>query len=116
MMTSELLDLRGLPVWDRAERVLEHSDLLATGDSFEFVTEIDPRALLSRLEQLRSGRLAFAQRRIGENEWHVTLTRVQTEEGVLSLDAALRRSRVFSKLNASVRSQMKESSTLHTAR
>ena len=90
MMTVQPLDLRRLPVWERAATVLERADSLATGGTFEFLTEIDPRALMSRLEQLRPDQLAFEHRHLGDSGWHVTLRRVHLEAGASSLAVALR--------------------------
>ena len=116
MMTAEALDLRGLPVWERAATVLERSDALGIGNSFSFLTEVDPRALMARLEQLRPGQLAFHQRHIGEGEWRVVLTRAQIEEDASSLDAALRRSPIFSSLTESVRNALGGAMSEHLAR
>ena len=117
MMTVQPLDLRRLPVWERAATVLERADSLATGGTFEFLTEIDPRALMNRLEQLRPDQLAFEHRHLGgESGWHVTLRRVHLEEGASSLAVALRRSPVFSKLSENVRSLLSGSMTEHAAR
>ena len=116
MMTVQPLDLRRLPVWERAATVPERADSLATGGTFEFLTEIDPRALMSRLEQLRPDQFAFEHRHLGDSGWHVTLRRVHLEEGASSLAVALRRSPVFSKLSENVRSLLSESMTEHVAR
>jgi len=116
MMTVQPLDLRRLPVWERAATVLERADSLATGGTFEFLTEIDPRALMSRLEQLRPDQLAFEHRHLGDSGWHVTLRRVHLEAGASSLAVALRRSPVFSKLSENARSLLSESMTEQVAR
>lgn len=115
-MTSQPLDLRRLPVWERAARILETSDALDTGRSLEFLTEIDPRALMGRLEQLRPGQLTFAQRHIGNGDWQVSLTRVNAPEGPVSVASALRRNPVFSKLDAGARSRAAQAMSEHVAR
>ena len=109
MMTQQPLDLRHFSVWERAALVLERSDALAAGGSFEFYTEVNPRALVGRLEQLRPGQLAFEPRRLGDAEWHVVLTRVAVEEGATSLRVALQRSAVYSRLDENARAQIAES-------
>lgn len=116
MMAHEPLDLRELPVWERASLVLEESDKLAAGGSFEFLTEVDPRALVSRLEQLRPAEFAFEHRQAGDNEWHVKLTRQHIDPTASSLATALSRSPVFSRLSDSARAQIAEAMTEHGTR
>lgn len=116
MTIGETLDLRRLPVWERAGIVFEHADLLTNGTSVEFLTEIDPRALLSRLEQLRPGGFVVEHRHIGEGVWRVVLTRVAVEPGASLLGVAFARSPVLSKLNDEARSLLRDSMTLQTAR
>lgn len=116
MVTHDPLDLRNLPVWERAATVLEEAAKLAAGASFEFLTEVDPRALVARLEQLRPSEFRFEQRHLGGNEWHVMLTRVHVDPHSSSLAAALRRSAVFSRLDENARAQIIESATEQTAR
>lgn len=116
MVTHEPLDLRALPVWERASSVLEQSGKLAAGSSFEFLTEVDPRALSTHLEQLLPGEFSFEQRHIGEGEWHVKLTRLLLDPQASSLTSALRRSAVFSRLDDNARAKLVESMTEHTAR
>lgn len=116
MVTHDPLDLRNLPVWERAATVLEETGKLAAGTSFQFLTEVDPRALIARLEQLRPGEFRFEHRNAGGNEWHVTLTRVLVDPQSSSLAAALRRSPVFSRLDENARSQIIEAMTEQSAR
>jgi uncharacterized protein (DUF2249 family) len=116
MTTREPLDLRNLSVWDRAAMVLERVDDLAEGGSFQFSTEIDPRALINRLEQLRPGQLAFQPRHVGETEWHVALTRVATEPSTVSIETAMQRSAVFRLLAPAVQARIVESATERQAR
>jgi uncharacterized protein (DUF2249 family)/CRP-like cAMP-binding protein len=116
MVTHEPLDLRALPVWERASLVLEESDKLGAGISFEFRTEVDPRALMGRLEQLRPGEFTFEHRHIGEAEWRVKLTRHTIDPRASSLATALRRSPVFSRLSDHARAKVAEAMTEHSAR
>ncbi len=116
MTTREPLDLRHKTVWDRAAIVLERADELAAGDAFEFQTEIDPRALMSRLEQLRPGHFAFSPKHVGEAEWHVVLRRIELNGEAASLEVALQRSPVFGGLNDQTRSQLAASMSERTAR
>jgi CRP/FNR family transcriptional regulator len=116
MVTHDPLDLRNLPVWERASTVLEESAKLGTGDSLEFLTEVDPRALIARIEQLHPDEFAFEPRHLGGNEWRVRLTRSYFDAHASSLAAAMRRSPVFSTLDENARAQLMESVSEHTAR
>ncbi len=116
MVTHEPLDLRALPVWERAAMVLEESGKLSAGDSFEFLTEVDPRALMARLEQLRPGEFSFEHRHFGDSEWRVRLTRQRVDPHASSLATALTRSPVFSRLSDNARANLAEAMTEHSAR
>lgn len=116
MMTHEPLDLRNLPPWDRASTVLAESDQLSAGGWFEFLTEVDPRALMARLEQLRPGEFSFEHRHLGDAEWHVKLMRLHVDPQASSLNAALRRSPVFSRISENARAALAESVVEQTAR
>lgn len=116
MLTHDPLDLRNLPVWERAATVLDEAGKLAAGASLQFLTEVDPRALMARLEQLRPGEFRFDHLHIGGNEWAVTLTRVHVDAQASSLAFALRRSAVFSRLDENARAQISESMSEQTAR
>lgn len=96
--------------------VLEESDNLAAGDSFDFVTEVDPRALMARLEQLRPGEFSFEHRHVGESEWRVRLTRQHVDPHASSLSTALRRSSIFSRASDNARAKIAEAMTEHNAR
>jgi CRP-like cAMP-binding protein/uncharacterized protein (DUF2249 family) len=106
MMTQEPLDLRRLSVWERAALVLERVDSLADAESFTFYTEVNPRALMGRLEQLRPGQLAFEARHVGEAEWHVAVSRVAPFDGISTVAVALERSSAFSRLSQETRAQV----------
>lgn len=116
MVTHEPLDLRELPVWERASTVLDESAKLAAGGSFEFLTEVDPRALMARLEQLRPGEFSFEHRQVGEATWRVRLLRLHADSQTSSLDAALGRSPLFARLSENARARVAEAMTEHTAR
>jgi uncharacterized protein (DUF2249 family)/CRP-like cAMP-binding protein len=116
MLMRDLVDLRELPVWERAAAVLDGSGKLAAGGCFEFLTEVDPRALVARLEQLRPGDFSFEHRRLGEAEWRVKLTRLHADAAGSSLEAALRRSPVFGRLDASALARVLQAVSEHTAR
>lgn len=116
MMTQEPLDLRRLSVWERAALVLERADKLDDSESFTFYTEVNPRALMGRLEQLRPGQLAFEARHVGEAEWHVTATRVAPANGASTMAIALERNPAFSRLPAEMRAQLATAMRDHEAK
>lgn len=116
MVTHDPLDLRNLPVWERAATVLEEAGKLAAGGAFQFLTEVDPRALIARLEQLRPGEYRFEHRHVGGSEWRVSLTREHVDPYSSSLATAMRRSSVFGTLDDNGRAQIIEGMTEQTAR
>lgn len=116
MVTHEPLDLRELPVWERASTVLEESGKLAAGGSFEFFTEVDPRALMARLEQLRPGEFSFEHRQVGDASWRVQLVRLTAGSATSSLETGLRRSPIFARLSEIGRARVADAMTEHNAR
>lgn len=96
--------------------VLEESEKLAAGGSFEFLTEVDPRALMARLDQLRPAEFSFDHRQLGDNEWRVKLMRHHVDPQASTLATALRRSPVFARLSESGRTKLAEVMSEHTAR
>ena len=105
-----------MSVWERAALVLERVDRLSASESLTFYTEVDPRALMGRLEQLRPGQLAFESRHVGDAEWHVTATRVAPSEGTSTVSLALDRSSVFSRLPSEMRATLAASMIEHHAK
>ncbi len=116
MADVERLDLRGLPVWERPARVLDVFDRLPPGQTVLFITENEPRGLGTRIEQSRKHELILDPRRVGDREWHVSMTRAAVEIDAPSPMGILRRSRVFSHLDDVSRSKLAAVATLHTAR
>lgn len=116
MITEDTLDLRRLPIWERASTVLERSDALESNGSFDLLLEFDPRALIARLEQLRPGQLAFRRRHVGEGEWRITLTRVHVEQQPSSPAAAFSRSPIFSTMSETSRERLLDAMMESTAR
>ncbi len=116
MVTHEPLELRGMPVWERASTVLGESAALAAGGTFEFISDVDPRALMARLEQLRPAEFSFEHRQVGESVWRIKLTRLHVDPQASSLSVALRRSPVFSRLSENACAKLREVMTEHSAR
>lgn len=105
-----------MSVWERAAVVLEHVDQLSASETLTFYTEVNPRALMGRLEQLRPGQLAFEARHVGDAEWHVIATRVAPSDGSSTAALALERSAVFSRLSPETRAQLAASMVEHHAK
>jgi len=116
MVTHDPLDLRNLPVWERATTVLEESGRLDAGCSVAFLTDVDPRALIARVEQLRPAEFTFDYRHVGAGAWRVTLTRAYADPQASSLTSALRRSPVFSCLDGNAHAQLEEVMAEYSAR
>ena len=110
-----VVDLRGVPVWERAETVLERARGLHAGESFEFKMECDPRALAVRVEQETGGMLHCRWEWVGEDEWHVAVSPLVDAHDASPLTAALRRSS-FHAVSADTLSVLAESMSERTAR
>lgn len=115
-MTEERFDLRRLPVWERAAAVDERVLELSAGASFNFLTEVDPRALIGRLEQLHPAQLAFHAWNLGDAEWQVTVSRLQSDPEASSLQSAIKRSAVFGLLAPELQALLLRGASEHTAR
>ncbi|HET7813601.1 MAG TPA: DUF2249 domain-containing protein [Candidatus Baltobacteraceae bacterium] len=115
MQPSTDLDLRHLPVWERAAIVLDRADVLETGERFAFLTEIHPRALVSRLDQLRPGAFSFEPRRIGAGHWRIDLRRVPAVSGK-GAAAAFVRNPMLARLSDETRRAFQRDLTEHDLR
>jgi len=113
-MMEAVVDLRGLPVWERAETVLERARGLRAGESFEFKMECEPRALAIRLEQETGGMLHCRWEWVGEDEWHVSVSPFDDAQDASPLTTALRRS-AFHAVSADTLSVFAEAMSEHTA-
>ncbi|MBV9271771.1 MAG: DUF2249 domain-containing protein, partial [Candidatus Eremiobacteraeota bacterium] len=79
MTGDERLDLGGMPLWERMALVAARVDALQVGDSFAFSTNLDPRALLTKLHSGRPNQLLGEYRRVGDDEWHVDVKRIEVD-------------------------------------
>jgi CRP-like cAMP-binding protein len=114
--SDERLDLRDLPVWERAAIVAARVDSLTPGETISFITEIDPRALLMMLHEGRPDQLATDYRRIAEREWHADITRFDVSQIGAEVNVALRRSAVFSVLDDETRATLSQALVERTYR
>lgn len=115
-MDDAHLDLRGLPIWERPALVFDAFDKLPSGSRLTFVTENEPRGLSARIEQSIDRAVLLEPRRVGDREWHVTLSPAVVENGAKTPDGILRRCAVFSGIEASAREALASVSTIETVR
>ncbi|HEY8312652.1 MAG TPA: DUF2249 domain-containing protein [Candidatus Baltobacteraceae bacterium] len=115
-MSDQRVDVRVLPLWERAVAIDAAFDDLCPTETLTVVTNNDPRALMSRMEQLRPEQSVWRYRRVGEGEWHVTLTRTSGEAAEASIQGLLRRSFVFAVLDEPARTRVANVATERTAR
>ncbi|MDE2481945.1 MAG: helix-turn-helix domain-containing protein [bacterium] len=108
--------MRGVPVFERPSRVFEVLDRLPDGEPLTFVTDLEPRGLMSRIELSRKHEIVLDGRRIGEREWHVTLRRIEPEVDAPSPVGVLRRSAAFAELDDATRARIAASASMHTVR
>jgi CRP-like cAMP-binding protein len=117
MVLEELvIDVRGLPVWERPGRVFERFDQLALGGRMTFVTEYEPRGLAGRIEQQRPGQARVEALRIADTEWRVTLTRLDHERHTPTPASVLRRCGIFADLDDIARARLVATATERTLR
>lgn len=100
MSQNQRLDLRGLPMGERPERVFDQFDRLSPGETFTIVLDNEPRGLTSLVEEARKPDLMLDRRRIGEREWHVTVRRAAVSGDVPSPRSILARTATFGDLDA----------------
>ncbi|MGZ3521169.1 MAG: DUF2249 domain-containing protein [Vulcanimicrobiaceae bacterium] len=115
-MNDQRLDLRTLPVGERGAAIYGAFDELPPGATLTFVIDRDPRALMTRVDQLRPKQAAWEYRRMGEDEWHCTLTRAGEVIAETSIQGLLRRSFAFSILDGQTRATLAQAATERTAR
>jgi len=117
MILEELVvDIRGLPVWERPGRVFERFDQLRLGGRMTFVTEHEPRGLAGRIEQQRPGQARVEALRVADAEWRVTLTRLDHERHAPTAASVLRRCGVFADLDDVARARLLAVATERTLR
>ena len=115
-MNGRRLDLRGVPIGERPAKVYEVLDALPDGEPLTFVTDLEPRGLMSRIELSRKHEIALDPTRVADREWHVRIRRIATEPDAPSPAGILRRSAAFARLDEPTRSRIAGSASMHTVR
>lgn len=110
------IDVRGLPVWERPALVFEAFDRLLAGQTLTVITENEPRGLSAQFLQERKPDIIVEPRRIGAQEWHLTLTRTPQNGHVTGVEHLLARVRPFIGLPADVRARLASAATVKTTR
>ena len=111
------VDVRGLPVWERPKVIFEAFDRLPEGGVLTFVTDNEPRGLSESLTQGRRHELVLEPRRVGEREWHVSVTRAVHADGdVQCASAVLARCPAFAGLDDEERSRLASAAGTHVLR
>ncbi len=89
------IDVRPLPPADRHTVILRAFDDLAEGRGLVVATDHDARPLHIELEQTRRSTYAWAQRRLAENHWEITLRKMRPPRGGAA--SGMERSPVFAR-------------------
>jgi uncharacterized protein (DUF2249 family)/CRP-like cAMP-binding protein len=111
------IDLRSLPVWERADHVRKALDRLPSGASLTFIMENEPRALSARITQDRPDRFVIESRRIASRVWHLRLTHHAGETTDRnSAYQHLSRCPPFATLDGGVREEMAAAAVWQTGR
>jgi len=109
MTSGERLELSGLPLWERMALVASRVDALTVGETFAFATNLDPRALLMKLHAGHPNQLLAEYNRVGEDEWHVDVQRIEVDRTSPAAKTVLQRSAPFTTLDDSARETLARS-------
>lgn len=115
-MYPQDLDLRGLPTWERAARILEVFDRLGKGESALFVTDNEPRGLGSRIEQSRRNEVLVMPQRVADREWQIRVTRSGDGLEVVTPEAVLRRALACAPIAEKSYAPLTRHATIHNLR
>lgn len=76
---SKELDLRDMPIWQRAQAVRDVLDRLPPGSALSFITDNDPRGLSATILDGHSADFMLETRRVGRGLWRVGLAPRQSQ-------------------------------------
>lgn len=115
MTVTTRVDLRGVPVFQRPDAVVDALGHLPQGTLLTVVTENEPRGLAAGIRERRNSGVAIQTRRVADREWHLLVTSSTLAAGH-TLDVALRHVPMFSRLDDAARAQLARGATTHVAR
>lgn len=101
-----VIDLRSIPIWERANRVVDEIEQLGHGASFTYLTEIDPRALIAHIQMEYADSFAFDVRRLGDQEWQITVECVADDRDGDACSAAFSRNAALALLGQRARAEL----------
>ncbi|MDP9025323.1 MAG: helix-turn-helix domain-containing protein [Candidatus Eremiobacteraeota bacterium] len=111
-----MVDLRGLPTWERPGIVELAFGRLSTSAELTIVTENEPRGLSVRLGERLGRDVTFEPRRVGNHEWHITVRRAPDNGPALSAETMLKRTAVFRHVPDSAIRSLTQAATMHSSR
>ncbi|MDE2572817.1 MAG: DUF2249 domain-containing protein [bacterium] len=84
-MTAHQVDVRSLPTWRRHREVFAAFDALRPAEELRVISDHEPRPLRYEFDRLREGRFVWMQRQHSDDEWRVTIRRIDApgREGTL---------------------------------
>jgi CRP-like cAMP-binding protein/uncharacterized protein (DUF2249 family) len=116
MSQENHIDLRGLAVSERKERLFDQFDRLPPGETFTFVVDNEPRGLTSLVEERRKSEVVIARRRVSSAEWHVTVRRSPSAGEEATARTILARTQAFSELDPGSLELLAASASIHALR
>lgn len=116
MNELERLDLRRVPIPERAAKVFAVLDSLPPGGTVTVVTDNEPRGLTSRIEQERKNQAVFDPLRIGSSEWLISVRRSPAESELSPTLSLLKRTPILAALSQASLEQLAAHSTVHAVR
>lgn len=107
------VDLRGLPTWERTGVVAAAFNGLSASAGLTLITEHEPRGLSVWLARSLDADLTFEPRRVGADEWHITLQRAAAQSNGVTPESILARSMFFRELPQEACESLARVSTMH---
>ncbi len=80
-MDFVVLDLRGMPPFERHGKIFSTLDRLAAGQTLRLINDHDPKPLYYQLSVERAGEFEWAYRVQGPVDWEVEIKKLGTTEG-----------------------------------
>ncbi|TAM75432.1 DUF2249 domain-containing protein [bacterium] len=78
-MIAHLIDVRSIPTWLRHREIFAAFDALRPGEELQLSTDHEPRPLRFEFDRQREGRFVWLQRQHSDDDWVVTIRRIDSE-------------------------------------
>lgn len=76
-MLPYTIDVRSIPTWLRHREIFAAFDALAPGEELRLIVDHRPRPLRYEFDRQRDGRFVWVQRQLSDDDWRVTIRRIE---------------------------------------